>query len=138
MFRRFNSTLSSFSLFQPEMNGPPLINGISASGFTVNNMKTKGPIFVHQKVFLWHVPQYGLPFGNVTNGSVFDGWDKKMFGLFDVVEPLPELLIIGSGAENHQLPLDLSKYLHECGIQVEVMSTVFVKNSLIEKCCCNI
>jgi uncharacterized protein len=124
MFRRFNSTLSQFNIFQPQTNGPPLINGISASGFIVNNMRTKGPIFVHQKVFLWDVPQYGLPSGKVTEGSVFDGWDKSMFGVFDVIEPLPELLIVGSGAEMHRLPADLSRYLHEQGIQVEVMSTV--------------
>ncbi|KAH9938073.1 NADH dehydrogenase 1 alpha subcomplex assembly factor 3 [Fomitopsis serialis] len=69
-------------------------------------------IFLDGKVFLWDVPE-----------KQWEGWDKKHFGIFDVVVPKPELLLFGTGKKVAFVPPMLRQYISSLGIQVDVMDT---------------
>jgi len=69
-------------------------------------------IFLEGKVFLWNVPQ-----------TLWEGWTKEHFQIFDVVVPKPEVLLLGTGKSVVQLPLALRNHLSQIGVQVDVMDT---------------
>ncbi|KAI0068633.1 DUF498-domain-containing protein [Artomyces pyxidatus] len=69
-------------------------------------------IFLEGKVFLWDVP-----------ATLWQGWAKERFEVFDVVVPRPEILLLGTGRSVVPPPAPLRQYLNELGIQLDVMDT---------------
>ncbi|KAI8902077.1 NADH dehydrogenase 1 alpha subcomplex assembly factor 3 [Globomyces pollinis-pini] len=108
---------------------------VSDTGFQLEDMKVKGPLIVlNSTVLLWDVPQYGVggPTGDVEplekgawtdTESPFYGWSTAMFKVFEIIEPKPEILVLGCGSILSQFPPTLMKYLNNLGIQVEIYSS---------------
>ncbi|EPQ59035.1 DUF498-domain-containing protein [Gloeophyllum trabeum ATCC 11539] len=69
-------------------------------------------IFLEGKVFLWDVPQ-----------SLWDGWNKDRFEIFDTVVPKPDLLLLGTGKSAALPPPSIRSFLSEIGVQMDVMDT---------------
>ncbi|KAF8632320.1 hypothetical protein AX15_001942 [Amanita polypyramis BW_CC] len=69
-------------------------------------------IFLEGKVFLWDVPQ-----------TLWEGWDKRHFVLFEIGKPRPEILLLGTGKTISQLPPSLRMHINLLGIQLDVMDT---------------
>ncbi|KAF8076805.1 NADH dehydrogenase 1 alpha subcomplex assembly factor 3 [Lyophyllum atratum] len=69
-------------------------------------------IFLEGKVFLWDVPS-----------TLWVGWEKEHFEIFETVVPKPEILLFGTGKTISQIPPQLRTYLNQLGIQVDVMDT---------------
>ncbi|KAJ3405669.1 hypothetical protein CcCBS67573_g01683 [Chytriomyces confervae] len=119
--------------------GAITVSAVGTGTFTVRNTQhTGGVILVNGSVLLWDTPQFGIqanegPFfvaNGVTTtskvesvGSVFDTWTEAPFKLFEFVHPVPEILVVGTGATMHLMPLHLRKYLNGLGMQIEIMST---------------
>ncbi|GJJ07154.1 hypothetical protein Clacol_001354 [Clathrus columnatus] len=79
-----------------------------------SGMVLTGPcLFLGGKVFLWDVPPVKL----------WDGWNKEMFQIFDVVVPKPQILLFGTGSRTVQLPSSLRTHLFQNGIQCDMMDT---------------
>ncbi|KAL2912360.1 NADH dehydrogenase [ubiquinone] 1 alpha subcomplex assembly factor 3 [Polyrhizophydium stewartii] len=129
-------------LKQLDMLGSPtlygkLVSSVSSNGFTVADLAVIGPgIVLNNAVLLWDVPQYGVggpdsltaessaatpEFSDPT--SPFHGWTTEMFKIFEVVEPTPDILIIGSGATTSPLPPKIKAYLMSLGMQSEVQAS---------------
>ncbi|KAJ3243838.1 hypothetical protein HDU78_011740 [Chytriomyces hyalinus] len=115
--------------------GAITVSAVGTGTFTVRNTQhTGGLILVNGSVLLWDTPQFGIqanegPFaGGLTSkvesvGSVFDTWTEAPFKLFEFVHPVPEILVVGTGATMHLMPVHLRKYLNGLGMQIEIMST---------------
>ncbi|KAJ3414091.1 hypothetical protein HDV05_007125 [Chytridiales sp. JEL 0842] len=120
-----------------------LIKSVSNFGFQVGDLALKGGVIVlNNSVLMWDTLQYGIGSDVLVReeenkakemgagkevvddpGSVFHGWTTDVFKVFEVVEPKPEILVIGTGGRLHQLPPFLKKYLNNLGMQTEVMAT---------------
>lgn len=51
-------------------------------------------------------------------------WGREHLGVFEVVVPRPEILLLGTGTEMAHPPPSVRAFLAGLGIQVDVMSTV--------------
>ncbi|TFK55421.1 DUF498-domain-containing protein [Heliocybe sulcata] len=69
-------------------------------------------IFLEGKVFLWDVPQ-----------SLWDGWSKDRFEIFETVVPKPDILLLGTGASASMPPPSIRAFLNGMGIQTDIMDT---------------
>ncbi|PVF95520.1 DUF498-domain-containing protein [Serendipita vermifera] len=69
-------------------------------------------ILTRGKVFLWKTP-----------GTPWNGWSAANFELFEVLVPKPEILLLGTGKSLLPPPPSIRQYLHQIGIQFEVMDT---------------
>ncbi|KII94600.1 hypothetical protein PLICRDRAFT_33402 [Plicaturopsis crispa FD-325 SS-3] len=69
-------------------------------------------IFLDGNVFLWDVPS-----------TLWDGWTKEHFEIFETVVPKPELLLFGTGKSMSLLPPHLRLHLNKIGIQTEISDT---------------
>ena len=80
--------------------------------------------------FLWKVPQYGMGAkvykDSEAKQGIFEGWSKEMVKMFELVEPLPEIVVFGTGATSARLPPSIAEYLKSLGMQVEVQATVSI------------
>ncbi|KAJ3261911.1 hypothetical protein HDU77_000649 [Chytriomyces hyalinus] len=114
--------------------GAITVSAVGTGTFTVRNTQhTGGLILVNGSVLLWDTPQFGIqanegPFSGLASkvesvGSVFDTWTEAPFKLFEFVHPVPEILVVGTGATMHLMPVHLRKYLNGLGMQIEIMST---------------
>ncbi|KAI8845663.1 NADH dehydrogenase 1 alpha subcomplex assembly factor 3 [Chytriomyces cf. hyalinus JEL632] len=116
--------------------GAVTVSAVGTSSFTVRNTQHLGGlILLNGSVLLWDTPQFGIqanegPFTGVgvtseaeSVGSVFDTWTEAPFKLFEFAHPVPEILVVGTGATMHLMPVHLRKYLNGLGMQIEIMST---------------
>ncbi|KAJ1543949.1 hypothetical protein HK405_008958 [Cladochytrium tenue] len=141
------------------LGGGKLVQRVAAGSVRVGDVLAAGPVAViNGAVFLWDAPQYGVggpdeaaldarvdaarrSEGSVemvvdNPASVFHGWTTDVLKLFEVVEPPPDLLVLGTGERVQVLPQFLRAYLHSLGIQVEVMSSrnaAFTYNLLLQE-----
>jgi uncharacterized protein len=135
-------TLGSFDIFQ-NTGETTKVNGLSDSKFSVNNVVYSGPIVIlDNKIFLWNVPQFGLPASaldiskaespaestaqdsSAAVDPVFYGWSTEMLKILEHADPSPEILVFGTGAKSARLPPLIKQYILSLGMQVDVMPTV--------------
>ncbi|KAH7931323.1 MAS20-domain-containing protein [Leucogyrophana mollusca] len=95
---------------------PPAVqvNSVSAEGIQLADglILPSACIFLDGKVFLWNVPT-----------TLWAGWGKEHFGIFETAVPKPEILVLGTGKSMALLPPFLRSYVRQLGIQVDVMDT---------------
>ncbi|KAJ3059640.1 hypothetical protein HDU98_004393 [Podochytrium sp. JEL0797] len=104
------------------------IQKVSSTTLTINNtIHTGGVFLLNGTVLLWDVPQYGIGLPSTTaavpegqeDDGVFLGWTKDCFGVLAMVHPMPEIVVVGTGAQMQRLPVRLREYLGGLGCQVE-------------------
>ncbi|KAJ8331816.1 NADH dehydrogenase [ubiquinone] 1 alpha subcomplex assembly factor 3 [Batrachochytrium dendrobatidis] len=135
------SLLQKYQLFGTPSNIGKMVTSVSNNGFVCKDLKVVGPgLIINNTVLLWDVPQYGLggpegefdAQGNSTaekhvgedqTSPIFYGWSTDMLKIFKVVDPTPDILVIGTGAKMERLPLLLRDYLVSLGIQIEVLTS---------------
>lgn len=106
---------SSFTNILADENPPPVqVKTITNDGIQLLDglMIPSACIFLGGKVFLWDVPP-----------TLWEGWGKEHFEIFEPVVPKPEILLLGTGKTISRTPPFLRKYLNQMGIQVDVMDT---------------
>ncbi|KAJ3232648.1 hypothetical protein HDU81_002798 [Chytriomyces hyalinus] len=116
--------------------GAITVSAVGTSSFTIRNTQhLGGVILINGSVLLWDTPQFGIQANEgafagvgVTSeaesvGSVFDTWTEAPFKVFEFTHPVPEILVVGTGATMHLMPPHLRKYLNGLGMQIEIMST---------------
>lgn len=87
--------------------------------FVVNNVNVEGPILCLPETWLlWDVKGYD----DITPASL---------ALLDLVDPPPEVVVIGCGSRIRPLHPLLQKHLHARGIAVEALDTVSIKASFV-------
>ncbi|TPX34349.1 hypothetical protein SmJEL517_g02960 [Synchytrium microbalum] len=112
------------------------VGSVKQDGFIVGDFDLPGPvILLNGSLFMWDVPQFGCASDEILDaesdgvesvdeeGSPFHGWDIGCLRLLEVVDPRPEILVLGTGAKNYPLPSLLRAYLLKLGMQIEVTST---------------
>ncbi|THH08812.1 hypothetical protein EW145_g2448 [Phellinidium pouzarii] len=95
---------------------PPVqVRGITAAGIELADglIMPSACVFLDGHVFLWDVPS-----------SLWSGWGKERFELFEVVVPKPEILILGTGKGVSHPPASIRMYLNSIGIQLDIMDTI--------------
>ncbi|KAJ3126463.1 hypothetical protein HK098_007515 [Nowakowskiella sp. JEL0407] len=146
------STLSRFDLFNSTDPSTRFISAVYNNGFLFSNdLRLNGPVFViNGEIFMWDVLQYGVgslkeveleadAFAttsiegsndknstmHIDPASPFHGWTKQTFEILELLDILPEILVIGTGSQTAQLPAFLKEYINSFGIQTEVMGTKY-------------
>ncbi|KAG5648710.1 hypothetical protein DXG03_000057 [Asterophora parasitica] len=107
---------SSFTNILADDSPPAVqVNSISNDGLQLQDglLISSACIFLEGKVFLWDVPN-----------TLWTGWTKERFEIFETVVPKPEILLLGTGKAIAQVPPFLRTYLNQLGIQVDIMDTV--------------
>ncbi|ETW84162.1 hypothetical protein HETIRDRAFT_247083, partial [Heterobasidion irregulare TC 32-1] len=97
-----------------EVPPPVQVKSVSSAGIHLQDglLLSSSCIFLEGKVFLWDVPP-----------TLWQGWSKERFELFELVVPKPEILLLGTGETVSPPPALLRQYLGSLGIQIEVMNT---------------
>ncbi|KAH7916790.1 hypothetical protein BJ138DRAFT_1131771 [Hygrophoropsis aurantiaca] len=95
---------------------PPAVqvNSVDSEGIKLADglILPSASIFLDGKVFLWNVPT-----------TLWAGWGKEHFGIFETAVPKPEILVVGTGKSMALLPPFLQAHLRHLGIQLDVMDT---------------
>ncbi|KAI0321957.1 NADH dehydrogenase 1 alpha subcomplex assembly factor 3 [Amylostereum chailletii] len=94
---------------------PPVqVKAISNAGIELEDglIIPSACIFLEGKVFLWDVPS-----------TLWQGWSKDRFEIFDLVVPKPEILLLGTGKSVVPPPALLRHHLTQLGIQVDIMDS---------------
>ncbi|TPX57580.1 hypothetical protein PhCBS80983_g03751 [Powellomyces hirtus] len=135
-------TCNIFPSSSAEPASSKLFTAVGNTGFTIGDMRMQGPVVVvNDAILMWDVPQFGVGSEQVVSqganedasggtivekgdpASPFYGWDTDCFKIFEVVENVPDILVIGTGAQTYPLPPHLKTYLHKLGMQVEVLAS---------------
>ncbi|KJA29588.1 hypothetical protein HYPSUDRAFT_222987 [Hypholoma sublateritium FD-334 SS-4] len=114
----------SFTNLLADDNPPAVqVSSISSAGIQlVDGLLLPGScIFLEGKVFLWDVPATNA--GSKVKEERWRKWDKALFEVFEVVNPRPEILLLGTGKTIVQPPLFLNEYLSTLGIQLDILDT---------------
>ncbi|KAI8854637.1 NADH dehydrogenase 1 alpha subcomplex assembly factor 3 [Chytridium lagenaria] len=111
-----------------------MVRSVGNWGFTVNDLSVNGGIILlNNSVLLWDTLQFGIGSKELMAesaaseavvddpSSVFHNWSRKELNIFELVQPKPEILVIGTGAQMHALPQLLRTYILSLGIQLEVL-----------------
>jgi NADH dehydrogenase [ubiquinone] 1 alpha subcomplex assembly factor 3 len=134
--------ISHITKFDPSSTPSiPCITKINQHGITITNTLYKSPLIIlHHQPILWNVPQFGIggpdtipniqsqdplnPFYGILFITYSIGWKPDYFEIFKSADPLPDILVIGSGPTLYPLPLPLKSYLNSIGIrQIELMDS---------------
>ncbi|KAJ3216983.1 hypothetical protein HK099_005660 [Clydaea vesicula] len=124
--KRSQSTLTNYNLFQNKDSNIKLLNKLDENTCLVNDVRVK---VLNNSLYLFDVPQYGVGVSEAdlkhkeNEHSVFFGWDAKYLRIFELIEPTPEILVIGTGSRMELFPKDLKTYFFDLGIQVEVQAS---------------
>eukprot|EP01027_Heterolobosea_sp_BB2_P000970 GEZU01001461.1.p1 GENE.GEZU01001461.1~~GEZU01001461.1.p1 ORF type:complete len:268 (-),score=47.60 GEZU01001461.1:40-801(-) len=87
-------------------------SSIGPLSMTVNNVRLFGSvILLPRHTFLWKVPTLAQ-------------LNKESLRIFELLQPLPDILLIGTGEKKEHLSNELVAYFAEIGINVETMSSV--------------
>ncbi|KAI0268101.1 DUF498-domain-containing protein, partial [Gloeopeniophorella convolvens] len=97
-----------------EIPPPVQVKSLSDAGLLLQDGRLfpSACIFLEGEVLLWEVPQ-----------TLWKDWDESKFGVFEIVVPKPEILLIGTGKSVSPLPSALRQHLNKLGIQVDVMDS---------------
>ncbi|KAJ3193361.1 hypothetical protein HK101_004950 [Irineochytrium annulatum] len=137
MTERVNK-LTSFDVLGDTLAPSALrIRSAGTFGFTVGDLSYKGPVMVvNNAVMMWDCLQFGVGSDVLVKelegelggrqrfddpSSVFHDWTTENFEVFTLVDLMPEILVLGTGANMFLLPPFLREYLNSLGMQVEVM-----------------
>ncbi|KAL5527818.1 hypothetical protein ACEPAG_6619 [Sanghuangporus baumii] len=123
LLRKFSTTQSRLSNGEPtklhnilgDGPAPPVqVRKIAAGGIELEDglILPSACIFLDGDVFLWNVPI-----------TLWDGWTKELFEMFETVIPKPEILILGTGKTVSHPPPSIRMYLNSIGVQLDVMDT---------------
>eukprot|EP00775_Hariotina_reticulata_P011083 gene11083-11239_t len=79
--------------------------------FIINNTQVEGPILcLPESWLLWNVKE-------------FSDISSENLAILDLVDPAPEVLVVGCGAAIRPLPAELQQFLKARGIATEVLDT---------------
>ncbi|EJD01606.1 DUF498-domain-containing protein [Fomitiporia mediterranea MF3/22] len=112
---RFSSEPTKIHNILGDGPAPPVqVRGMTAAGIELADglILPSSCIFLDGNVFLWNVPS-----------TLWNGWSKEQFEMFEVVVPKPEILILGTGKGVSHPPPSIRMYLNSIGIQLDVMDT---------------
>ncbi|CAF0975469.1 unnamed protein product [Didymodactylos carnosus] len=97
---------------EEDKNIKPLISGLYNDGFQLNNeIRIVGAVFAFPRQFIcWNVfePEDMTP---------------ESLSILSVIEPKPDIFILGIGSPNNQLPKETIKYLKDLRIGFEILPT---------------
>ncbi|KAI0053747.1 DUF498-domain-containing protein [Auriscalpium vulgare] len=112
--RREKTWAGLTNILAGEIPPPVQVKSMTAAGIELQDgtILPGASIFLEGKIFLWDVP-----------ATLWQGWDKDRFEVFEVVVPRPEILLLGTGRSVVPPPAPLRQYLNQLGIQVDVMDT---------------
>ncbi|KAF5130468.1 NADH dehydrogenase [ubiquinone] 1 alpha subcomplex assembly factor 3 [Metarhizium anisopliae] len=95
-------------------------------GFGLNSGLTitggNGALLVNGEAFAWRPWEATGSMELVNKKGQFD-LPKEAFGIFDLLWPRPDLLVIGVGKHNLPLSPETKKHIVEQGMRVEVLDT---------------
>ncbi|KAK7470119.1 hypothetical protein VKT23_001560 [Stygiomarasmius scandens] len=102
------------NILADEQPPPVQVSSITSGGIQLADglIIPSSCLFLEGKVFLWDVPT-----------TLWDGWTKDHFEVFEVVVPKPEILLLGTGKVISQPPPFVREHLNQMGIQLDVMDT---------------
>lgn len=105
-------TVGDFNVFdQMPHQALPQVDRVSQEGFTVSNVNLRGGILLFNGgIFLWDV-------------FSVDQLNKDAFKVFELVVPLPDVLVIGTGRTMQRVPQEVSDMFKSLGIQFECLPT---------------
>lgn len=100
------------TILNDETDAPLMIDSYNQTGFKLNNgVQVLGPMVIFPKTVLgWDV----INVGQITPMSL---------ALFAVLEPKPDVLVIGIGDRGSKIPLETIKFLKTKKINLEVLAT---------------
>lgn len=101
-----------FDLIPPD-TGIIRIDGYDDTGFIVGDVQVEGSIICCEDLWLCWSPTM---LGDITPDSVT--------GIFDLLKPIPELLVLGTGSRTEPVPEGVLRALRERGVSIEVLDTV--------------
>eukprot|EP00879_Flechtneria_rotunda_P008230 GHRR01008623.1.p1 GENE.GHRR01008623.1~~GHRR01008623.1.p1 ORF type:complete len:164 (+),score=47.47 GHRR01008623.1:168-659(+) len=105
---RCASTLSN--VIAPE-SGKTQLQGYLPNAFIVNNIQVDGPILCLPELWLmWDV-------------KGFQDLNPENLSILDLIDPAPEVLVVGCGPTMRPLPMQLQKHLQARNIATEVLDT---------------
>ncbi|KHO01150.1 NADH dehydrogenase [ubiquinone] 1 alpha subcomplex assembly factor 3 [Metarhizium album ARSEF 1941] len=90
------------------------------SGLTIKD--GNGALLVNGEAFAWR-PWEAKESMELVNGKGQFELPREAFGVFDILWPRPDLLIIGVGKHNLPLSPETKKHIAELGLRVEVLDT---------------
>ncbi|GAA5873354.1 hypothetical protein JCM16303_001099 [Sporobolomyces ruberrimus] len=92
-----------------------------SAGYTLSDgLVLPSPILMIDGVaFMWDVKP---PVDDVKGGS-WDGFDTEKLKVFEVINPRPEILLVGTGKTGLFPPPKFKHYLNSLGIQVDVLDS---------------
>lgn len=94
--------------------GKTNLQGYLPHAFLVNNVQVEGPILCLPDTWLlWDVQS-------------FSDINPKNLAILDLLDPPPEVLVVGCGAAMQPLPQQLQEFLRARNIAVEMLDTVSV------------
>ncbi|KAJ1678398.1 Golgi Transport, partial [Spiromyces aspiralis] len=110
------------SAFEPNESAL-FVNNDLKTGFKLSNgVVVNGPmLIVNGESFEWKVGN-----GNSTKSHPFKELDGEAFRILEIVNPKPELLVLGTGAVSYMLSPRVRDYLTSIGIPVEQSNTIGV------------
>ncbi|KAK4333498.1 Vacuolar transporter chaperone 1 [Rhodotorula toruloides] len=130
--RAFSSTSSQrgmedlVNIIQSSPNDPVAITSLTPNaGFTLTDgLVLPSPIILCPGgCFMWDVA-HPTKNGADEMGREWDGWNEEKLRLFEVLNPRPEILLIGTGSSTLLAPQRIKRYLNGLGIQVDVLDSV--------------
>ncbi|KAJ1342305.1 hypothetical protein BSLG_003228 [Batrachochytrium salamandrivorans] len=114
------SLLQQYSVLGAPSTLGKMVSSVGNNGFVVKDLRVIGPVGEFDSS------------GNPSNLAAlkdditppfFYGWSCDMFKIFEIVDPTPDILVLGTGSKMERLPPSLRKYLGSLGMQVEVLSS---------------
>ena len=75
-------------------------------------------LFINDVAFLWHPP-------TLAEADLrWTGWTPDDFAAIEIVEPRPDVLVVGTGPTLVPMPSNLRAYLSSLGVAVDIQDTV--------------
>ncbi|CDR37242.1 hypothetical protein NBRC10512_006911 [Rhodotorula toruloides] len=113
------------NIIQSSPNDPVAITSLTPNaGFTLTDgLVLPSPIILCPGgCFMWDVA-HPTKNGADEMGREWDGWNEEKLRLFEVLNPRPEILLIGTGSSTLLAPQRVKRYLNGLGIQVDVLDS---------------
>ncbi|CAO1622495.1 unnamed protein product [Parajaminaea phylloscopi] len=114
-------------LESPESAAALSIASITPTSTTLSDgLVVKSPLFIlNGTCFMWEPPHLDAARA-MPNGVGWEEWTQhegEIWKLLELVDPKPEVLILGTGATVCYPPASVRSYLHSLGIQLDVQSS---------------